>query len=167
MSKLILDENKIRQLPLEERISKLEYLFKNSNDESIRWDAVWIAGEIPVEVGLKGPLFDRVADLYAWVLKNDDNAVVRHEVCYQIAGRNMRNKIPDLAESGLHDSSALVRHEAIECLSIIRAYDQIEVIKKALDDSSEYVRETAQMVLKRMKRLQEKEFKPEAEFVSY
>jgi HEAT repeat protein len=88
-------------------------------------------------------------------------------VCYQIAGRNMRDKIPDLVESGLHDKSALVRHEAIECLGIIRAFDKIDVMKKALDDPSEYVRETARMVLKRMERLQEKEFKPEAEFVSY
>jgi HEAT repeat protein len=167
MSKLALDENEIRKLSHEDRIKKLEYIFKNSKDESVRWDAVWIAGEIPVQVGLKGPLFDRVADLYAWILKNDDNAVVRHEVCYQIAGRNMRDKIPDLVESGLHDKSALVRHEAIECLGIIRAYDQIEVIKKSLDDTSEYVRETARMVLKRMERLQEKEFNPESEFVSY
>ena len=167
MSKLALDENEIRKLPLEERVAKLEDVFKNSDDESARWDAVWLAGEIPVEVGLKGPLFDKVADLYAWVLKYDDNAVVRHEVCYQIAGRNMRDKIPDLVESGLHDKSALVRHEAIECLGIIRAFDKIDVMKKALDDPSEYVRETARMVLKRMERLQEKEFKPEAEFVSY
>jgi hypothetical protein len=167
MSKLALDDNELRKLPLEERFSKLEYIFKNSDDESSRWDAVWLAGEIPVEVGLKGPLFDKVADLYAWVLKNDDNAVVRHEVCYQIAGRNMRDKIPDLAESGLNDKSALVRHEAIECLGIIYAFDQIPAMKKALDDPSEYVRETARMVLKRMERIKGKEFKPESEFVAY
>lgn len=105
MSKLALDDNELRKLPLEERVSKLEYIFKNSDDESARWDAVWLAGEIPVEVGLKGPLFDRAADLFGWVLKNDNNAVVRHEVCYQIAGRNMRDKIPDLAEASLHDKS--------------------------------------------------------------
>jgi len=167
MSKLALDDNELRRLPLEERVTKLENIFKNSDDESARWDAVWLAGEIPVAVGLKGPLFDRVANLYAWVLKNDDNAVVRHEVCYQIAGRNMRNKIPDLVESGLHDKSALVRHEAIECLGIIYAFDQIDAMKKALDDPSEYVRETARMVLKRMDRLKGKEFKPESEFVAY
>ena len=167
MSKLALDEEKLRELSLEDRVTKLENIFKNSEDESARWDAVWLAGEIPVQVGLKGPLFDRVADIYAWILKNDDNAVVRHEVCYQIAGRNMRDKIPDLVESGLYDKSALVRHEAIECLGIIRAFDEIDAMKKALNDSSEYVRETARMVLKRMDRLKDKEFKPETEFVSY
>lgn len=167
MSTLALDDNELRKLPLEDRVTKLEDIFKNSDDESARWDAVWLAGEIPVEVGLKGPLFDRVADLFAWVLKNDNNAVVRHEVCYQIAGRNMRKKIPDLAESSLHDKSALVRHEAIECLGIIYAFDQIDVMKKGLDDSSEYVRETARMVLKRMERIKGKEFNPESEFVAY
>ena len=167
MSTLALDEDELRQLSLEDRVSKLEYVFKNSDDESARWDAVWLAGEIPVEVGLKGPLFDRVADLYAWVLKNDDNAVVRHEVCYQIAGRNMRKKIPDLVESGLYDKSELVRHEAIECLGIIRATDQIDAMKKSLKDPVECVRETARMVLKRMERIQDKEFNPEAEFTSY
>ena len=167
MSKLALDDKELRKLPLEERFSKLEYIFKNSDNESARWDAVWLAGEIPVEVGLKGPLFDKVADLFAWVLKNDNNAVVRHEVCYQIAGRNMRNKIPDLAESSLHDKSALVRHEAIECLGIIYAFDKIDVMEKGLNDSSEYVRETARMVLKRMERIKGKEFNPESEFVAY
>jgi len=71
-------------------------------------------------------------------------------------GRNMLDMILDLVESGLHDKSALVRHEAIECLGIILAYNQIEVIKKALDDPSEYVREIVQMVLKIMERLQKK-----------
>jgi len=162
-----LDENNLRKLSLEDRITKLEHIFKNSDDESVRWDAVWLAGEIPVQVGLKGPLFDRVADLYAWILKNDDNAIVRHEVCYQISGRNMRDKIPDLVEAGLHDKSALVRHEAIECLGIISANDQINAIRKGLDDPSEYVRETARMVIKRMERLQENQFKPESEFVAF
>ena len=79
----------------------------------------------------------------------------------------MRDKIPDLAEAGLHDESALVRHEAIECLGIIRAFDQMDAIKKALDDPSEHVRITARMVLKRMERYKGKEFVPEAEYVAY
>ena len=167
MSKLALDDKKIREFPLEKRVEVLEDIFKNSDDESLRWDAVWLAGEIPELVGLKGPLFDRIADLFAWVLKHDDNSVVRHEVCYQISGRNMRDKIPDLAEAGLHDESALVRHEAIECLGIIRAFDQMDAIRKALEDPSEHVRITARMVLKRMERYKGKEFVPESEYVAY
>ena len=167
MAVQVLDDKKIREYPLEERVKILEDIFKNSNDESLRWDAVWLAGEIPEQVGLKGPLFDKVSELFAWILKNDDNSVVRHEVCYQISGRNMRERIPDLVEAGLHDESALVRHEAIECLGIIRAFDQIDVIKQSLNDPSEHVRITARMVLKRMGRYQDKEFVPESEYMSY
>lgn len=167
MSKLALDDKKIRQLPLEKRVDVLEDIFKNSDDESLRWDAVWLAGEIPEEVGLTGPLFEKVADLYAWVLKNDDNSIVRHEVCYQISGRNMRQKIPDLLEAGLHDKSALVRHEAIECLGIIRAFEIIDSIKLALKDPDPHVRETARMVLKRMERYQGQKFDPTAEYKAY
>lgn len=65
MSNLALDENQLRTLTLEERVDKIEQVFKNSPDESARWDAVWLAGEIPELVSLKGPLFDRAADLYA------------------------------------------------------------------------------------------------------
>ena len=162
-----LDDKKIREYPLEERVKILEDIFKNSSDESLRWDAVWLAGEIPEQVGLKGPLYDKVSELFAWVLKNDDNSVVRHEVCYQISGRNMRERIPDLVEAGLHDKSALVRHEAIECLGIIRAFDQIDAIKQSLKDPSEHVIITAKMVLKRMERYQGKEFVPESEYTSY
>ena len=167
MTQLALDDHRIREFPLEKRVEIIEQIFKNSDDESLRWDAVWLAGEIPEQVGLKGPLFDKVADIYAWVLKNDDNAVVRHEVCYQIAGRNMRKKIPDLVQAGLHDKSALVRHEAIECLGIIRAFDHMDAMKKALEDPSPYVVETARMVLKRMERYQGKEFVAEDEYTSY
>ena len=167
MSNIALDDKKIRQYPLEERVKILEEIFKTSDDESLRWDAVWLAGEIPELVGLKGPLYDKIADLFAWVLKHDDNSVVRHEVCYQISGRNMRQKIPDLVQAGLYDESSLVRHEAIECLGIIRAFDQMDSIKKALDDPSEHVKITARMVLKRMERYQGKEFVPEEEYVSY
>jgi hypothetical protein len=149
-------DKKIKELPLDERFQKLEEIFKTSDDESERWDAVWIAGEIPVEVNLKGPLFEKMIDLFAWVLKNDSNDVVRHEVCYQIAARNMRRIIPDLAHAANYDVSPLVRHEATECLMIIRATDQMDAIEKSLHDKNESVRNTARLVLKRMQRYKSK-----------
>jgi len=155
----------IRNLPLNERIQKLEEVFKTSDDESERWDAVWIAGEIPVEVNLKGPLFEKMVDLFAWVLKNDPNDVVRHEVCYQIAARNMRRIIPNLAHAANYDVSPLVRHEATECLMIIRATDQMDAIKKSLHDKNESVRNTARLVLKRMQRYKSN-FDAKSEWVS-
>lgn len=155
----------IKKLPLDDRFKRLEKVFKTSDDESERWDAVWLAGEIPVEVNLKGPLFEKMTDLFAWVLKNDPNDVVRHEVCYQIAARNMRRIIPELAHAANHDPSPLVRHEATECLMIIRANDQIKAIEKSLKDENESVRNTARLVLKRMKRYKS-QFDAESEWVS-
>ena len=155
----------MRQFPLEERIDKLEEIFKTSDDESERWDAVWLAGEIPVEVGLKGPLFEKMTDLFAWVLKNDPNDVVRHEVCYQIAARNMTRIIPELAHAANYDVSPLVRHEATECLMIIRAEDQMDTIEKSMKDENESVRNTARLVLKRMRRYKSK-FNAKSEWVS-
>jgi len=155
----------IKKLPLQQRYERLEYVFKTSQDESERWDAVWLAGEIPVEVDLKGPLFEKMTDLFAWVLKNDPNDVVRHEVCYQIAARNMRRIIPDLAYAANYDPSPLVRHEATECLMIIRATDQLDAIKKSLEDENESVRNTARLVLKRMNRYRS-EFDAKSEWVS-
>lgn len=158
-------DKSIRTLPLEDRISKLDAIFKTSSDESERWDAVWLAGEIPVEVDLKGPLFEKMTDLFAWVLKNDPNDVVRHEVCYQIAARNMKRIIPELAHAANYDVSPLVRHEATECLMIIRAVDHIDAVERSLHDENESVRNTARLVLKRMKRYKS-EFNAKSEWVS-
>ena len=155
----------LKSLPLEERYVKIKDIFENSGDESERWDAVWIAGEIPVEVDLKGPLYEKMIDLFAWVLKNDDNDVVRHEVCYQIAARNMRRIIPELASAANYDPSPLVRHEATECLMIIRATDQMEAIERSAKDENEPVRNTAKLVLKRMKRYKAR-FDAKSEWVS-
>lgn len=155
----------LKSLSLEERYVKIKEIFENSGDESERWDAVWIAGEIPVEVDLKGPLFEKMTDLFAWVLKNDDNDVVRHEVCYQIAARNMRRIIPELASAANYDPSPLVRHEATECLMIIRATDQMEAIKRSANDENESVRNTAELVIKRMSRYKAR-FDAKSEWVS-
>jgi len=155
----------IREFSLEERVEKIEEVFKTSDDESERWDAVWLGGEIPVEVDLKGPLFEKMTDVFAWVLKNDPSEIVRHEVCYQIATRNMIRIIPELAYAANYDPSPLVRHEATECLMIIRAVDQIDAIEKSLYDENESVRNTARLVLKRMKRYKS-EFNAKSEWVS-
>src|SRR5207245_8745746 len=91
MSKIILDEDRIRDLPYRKRLDACTSIIKNEIDESFRWDAVWLAGEI-AELNPDTPLFDEVANLMSWVLKNDSNGVVKHEACYQIAARNMRDR---------------------------------------------------------------------------
>ena len=154
MTDLIMDEYQIRKLPLEERFEKCSSIIKNDKDESKRWDAVWLAGEIAEEVGSTHPLYDKVADLMAWDLHNDDNGVVKHEACFQVAARNMRAKIPDLVKVALHNKSVLAKHESIESLGLMRAFEAMDSIKEALDDPSPDVRETAEFVLKRLKRLE-------------
>jgi len=158
--RLAIDEKNIRSLLPEERFQKLDYTLRNSTDESERWDAVWLTGEIAAETNPNDLLFHRIADLFAFVLRYDDSIIVRHEVGYQIAGRNMRDKIPDLAWSALNDPSDLVRHESTECLGIIQADEEIETIKKAAKDPNKNVRDTALFVLKRMKRTKGKRFDP-------
>ena len=99
----IYDENKLRNLSDEERLRTCEYILKNDSDESKRWDAVWLIGELAENKEQDDDIFKQVADLMEWVLENDDNGVVKHEACYQIAGRNMRSKISTLVNSALND----------------------------------------------------------------
>lgn len=157
----IYDENKLRDLPDDKRMSVCENIIKNDNDESKRWDAVWLIGELAENKTNDDPLFDKAADLMEWVLKNDDNGVVKHEACYQIAGRNMRSKIPVLVDSALNDKSILTKHEALESLGLMRAFDSINLIRDAECDPSIDVRETARFVIKRLERMQSQgEYKP-------
>jgi hypothetical protein len=157
----IYDENKLRELPVDVRLSTCERIIKNDNDESKRWDAIWLVGEIAEKRDAEDPMFVKAADLMEWVLKNDDNGVVKHEACYQIAGRNMRTKIPVLVESALNDKSILTKHEAIESLGLMRAFEAVDLIRDAEIDPSIDVRETARFVIKRLQRLQNQgEYKP-------
>ena len=157
----VLDENNLRTLPDEERLFACERILKNDNDESKRWDAIWLIGEI-AENRIEGdPLFDKIADLFEWTLKNDRNGVVKHEACYQIAGRNMKSKISVLIDAALNDKSILTKHEALESLGLMRAFDAIDLIRDAEIDPSIDVRETARFVIKRLERLKNHgEYKP-------
>lgn len=154
---LVLDENELRKLPEVERLLRCEDIIKSEKDESARWDAVWLIGEIAETVILNEEtkhLFDKIAQIMGWVLENDDNGVVKHEACYQIAARNMRQNIPVLVKTSLNDKSALTRHEALESLGLMRARGITNIIKDALNDSSIDVRETACFVLKRLERME-------------
>lgn len=152
MNALVLDEGGLKDLPILERLAKCEEITKNSDDESLRWDAVWIAGEMANE-SLDDETFDRISKLMAWVLENDTNGVVKHEACYQIAARNMRQNIPDLINASLHNESVLTKHEALESLGLMRAFEAESLITDALNDQSPDVRETAGFVIKRLKRI--------------
>jgi len=149
----LLDENNIRSLPAEERFLECEKILKNEKDESKRWDAVWLIGELAEKKESDDPMFQKVSEVLEWVLKNDDNGVVKHEACFQVAARNMRDKIPILVNTALYNKSILAKHEAIESLGLMRAFEAEPLIRKAMDDPSIDVRETASFVLKRFDRL--------------
>jgi len=149
----LLDENNIGSLPTEERFLECEKILKTEKDESKRWDAVWLIGELAEKKDLHDPMFQKVSNVLEWVLKNDDNGVVKHEACFQVAARNMRNKIPILVHTALYNNSILAKHEAIESLGLMRAFEAESLIQKAMDDPSIDVRETASFVLKRFNRL--------------
>ena len=150
-----MDEKSVRNLPPRERLAHCSSILKNSKDESLRWDAVWLAGEIAETSGPKDPIFDEVADLMVWVLENDDNGVVKHEASFQIAARNMRKKIPDLVKSVQSDKSGLVKHESLESLGLMRAFEVEAMIVKAVSDPNHDVSQTASFVLKRFARLRD------------
>ena len=151
----LLDEDNIRTLSPDERFLVCEQILKNEKDESKRWDAVWLIGELAEKKDQNDPMFKKVSDVLEWVLNNDDNGVVKHEACFQVAARNMRDKIPVLVNTALHNKSILAKHEAIESLGLMRAFEAESLIQKALDDPSSDVQETATFVLKRFKRLKD------------
>jgi HEAT repeats len=150
---VISDEFDMRKLPPRQRLDKITQVLKNERDESIRWESIWLVGEITEElINTDDPIFDEIADLLVWVLQNDDNGIVKHEAAFQIGLRNMRAKIPYLVNSAMNDKSELVRHEATESLGFMRADECKETLRKMLEDPSEAVRETAVLMLKRLDR---------------
>ncbi len=151
--KEIVDVYDLRQMGTIERFNRCVGIIKNGKDESLRWDAVWLVGETAEVEGKNSSIFDKAADLLSWVLENDDNSVVKHEACYQIAMRKMHKKIPDLVNSALYDKSSLVQHEAIEALGLLNAFDSKELVSKSLKSPNADVRQTAEFVLRRLERV--------------
>ncbi|MFY9300323.1 MAG: HEAT repeat domain-containing protein [Candidatus Nitrosotenuis sp.] len=155
----ILDDDDLRKLPPRERLQRCISIIKSDADESKRWDTVYLAGEIANE-NTSDPIFDEVADLMSWILENDDNGIIKHEACFQIAARDMRKKIPALINTALNDKSAIARHEALECLALMRAHESKDAMYQALKDPVSYVSETAACALKRLARIGKKQYTP-------
>lgn len=155
-NKFIIDENQLNKLPPRQRLEACTWALKNEKDESSRFDAVWLAGEI-ADTNLGTAIFDEVADLMTWVLENDNNGIVKHEACYQIAALDMRKKIPDLVRTALNDKSVVARHEAIEALGLMGAFEAKEVLLQAANDPNPEVQATAWLAIKRLQRLEKLE----------
>jgi len=162
-----LTESQLNKLPPKRRLTEMTKLIKNSDDESQRWDCICLCGELYHTLQKneydfssyeKSKIKEEISQLFKWILHNEKNGVVLHEVCYHIAARNLRELIPDLVECGTHNDSILGRHEAIESLGLMNAQEAIDEIKKALDDPILDVKETAQFVLKRLKRYKNEQY---------
>jgi len=147
-----IDEYVLLKLPPKERLESCKEILRDEIDESLRWDAVWLAGEIAEDAEPNDPIFAEVADLMAWILKHDDSGIVKHEASYQIGMRKMISKIPDLVNSALNDNNGLVVHESIEALGLLNAMDSNELISKSLKSNNIDIKQTMEFVLSRLER---------------
>ena len=87
----------------------------------------------------------------AKVLKNDPNELVRHEAAFSLGQMCLRSGIQPLEDATRNDSSLFVRHEAAVALGVIGSQDAKETLQKALQDSSEQVRDSAVVALSNLK----------------
>ncbi len=148
----VLDDLNMRKLSAQERFDRLSHMLKNSEDESLRVDCVWLMSEMRDFVNVSDPLYEKIADMLVWVLKNDKNGVVKHEAAYEIGKQNMINKIPDLLQAAVRDDDVLVRHESVEALGLMKTDEFKEQVKVCLKDPANEVRATTMFVLKRLER---------------
>ena len=149
---IIYAESTLLQIPIHQRYDICYKILKTDDDESLRGEAVWVLGKSLEDTD--GFLRQTIEDLLEDVLKNDNNAVVKHEASFQIGEHNVMRKLPALIEAALKDPSELVRHESIEAIGLLKAFEAKCELKKALSDPNEAVKQTAKFVLKQLDRLE-------------
>lgn len=81
------------------------------------------------------------------VLKNDADAIVRHEAAFSLGQLGFTSGTKPLADAVESDSSFFVRHEAAIALGVIGSEDARKTLVGALADPSEEVRESATIAL--------------------
>jgi len=140
-------------LPPGERLQACHTILQNEEDESLRGEAVWVIGNLADEIEDE-KRFGEIAELLEWVLKNDKNDVVKHEACFQLGEKKMKNKTHVLMDVAINDPSELVRHEAIEALGLMKAFECRQMLQKSLQDKNDGVKQTAVFVLKQLDRLE-------------
>lgn len=92
-----------------------------------------------------------VVPYIASVLKEDSNELVRHEAAFSLGQMCLRSGISPLENATRNDPSLFVRHEAAVALGVIGSQDAKETLQKALEDSSEQVRDSAVVALSNLK----------------
>ena len=90
---------------------------------------------------------EKAVESIAKVLKNDADALVRHEAAFSLGQLGYTSGAKPLAEAIESDKSFFVRHEAAVALGVIGSQDSRKTLIDALADSSEEVRESAIIAL--------------------
>ncbi|MGQ0606705.1 MAG: HEAT repeat domain-containing protein [Candidatus Nitrosotenuis sp.] len=150
---ILYDYLALDKLPLKQRYESCYNILKNDRDESLRVEALWAVGNL-LEQSPDDSLKEKIENILVDVLKNDENAIVRHEAAYQLGEHEVLGKLPDLIDAILNDPNEVVRHESIEGVGLMRKTDAIKDIEPALKDHNESVRQTAQLVIKQLQRLE-------------
>lgn len=144
-------------------ISKL----KNKNGKSSiseRQDAIIMLGELyhKLQHSEYSKIFNskdttsiycKIINIFKWAIENESNCVPHHELSYQIAARDMRELIPVMVRVSLNHKSAVSRHEYIENLANLSAWEELtKILPVVLEDPNPDIRETAVYCQDRMKR---------------
>lgn len=107
-------------------------------DNVVRTRAVCILADIAGENAIK-PI--------GKVLRDDGNALVRHEAAFSLGQLGYTSGIAALTEAVRSDPSLFVRHEAAVALGVIGSETARSTLDAALKDESEEVRESAVVAL--------------------
>ena len=83
----------------------------------------------------------------ARVLRDDPNALVRHEAAFSLGQMCYSSGIGPLAEATVGDPSMFVRHEAAIALGVVGSGDARGVLERALSDKDQSVVESAVVAL--------------------
>jgi len=165
--KIDLTERFINELPPKIRLEFCIIKLKNKDglsSVSEREDAIVMLGELyyKLEKGRydseftsneKTDIYTRISGVFEWAMHNEPHCVPHHELCYQIASRDMRQLIPQMVEIAVHHKSVVSRHEYIECLANISAWSELaSILPMVLKDPVEDVVATAQYCEDRMRR---------------
>lgn len=167
LTHLDLTEHQLNQLPpktlLEFAICKLKN-YNGTSSISERQDAIIMLGELYHKLKNNqyrseftsdeiDKTYSTILDVFKWAIKNESNCVPHHELAYQIAARDMRELIPEMVSVALEHKSIVSRHEYIENLANIAAWNELEyILSITLHDSNPDIRETSQYCKDRMRR---------------
>jgi hypothetical protein len=155
-------EDELNKLDPQTRLSVSIKIIKNSKSSiTQRADGLIIICELYHKLSDKQYDFSKsttdkmkkqITNTIRWMMYNEKNCVVHHELFYQIAARNMTNLIKDMASCAKNSKSIVSRHEAIENIGMMMAWDHLDIIRDALNDSNQDIRQTAEWVMDRYSR---------------